>query len=114
MAQEAAKEFGLNEKDIALQALFRVYLLDVLPVMQDFFVDERQQLSKFLPDHYLEKQSFSLISALRNDLPDEISKDGIINNWASYETAFRKFISDFVPERVEALIASLTQTGTSG
>jgi hypothetical protein len=49
-------------------ALFSVYFSDIFPVLQEFFIDSRDTLAKFVPKNFLDSKSLSLTATIRRTL----------------------------------------------
>lgn len=54
-----------KRKDMYLRSVFKVYFSDIFPVLQDFFLDQRDILEKFVPKGFLSPNSFALQANVR-------------------------------------------------
>ncbi|MEZ4815055.1 MAG: AAA family ATPase [Bdellovibrionota bacterium] len=63
-----------DEKTFLSWTLFKVYVQDIFPVLQDFFPSDRDGLTAIVPEHLVDAHTCSL----RNDIRDLVRKDHLL------------------------------------
>jgi DNA polymerase III delta prime subunit len=87
-------------EDAYCRAIFKVYFSDIFPVLQDFFIDRRDLLEKFVPKGFLTKNSYSLDADLRRLLTKEILEFDE-NLWDKFKPLFIKFIDSLQVSNID-------------
>ncbi|MBX2987877.1 MAG: hypothetical protein KF802_08255 [Bdellovibrionaceae bacterium] len=86
------KPSEMTNEDLCLRAIFKIYFADIFPVLQDFFLDRRDLLEKFVPKGLIVANSHALKSEVRRLLSAKSILDYDIETWKSIEQEFRKTI----------------------
>ena len=84
----------IDDSDLSLRALFKVYFADIFPILQEFFLDSRDALVEYVPKEFLAKDSLALNSAVRRLVAsDSIEKFNDID-WTKIQEKFRSFATE--------------------